>query len=343
MKRVGSIAQRLKEKPYEKRVCRSENYPECLSPPFPDLGAAVEEYADFIAEIGLEVQIVGAETNRGTPRFASKMVQPHPDLDRDPLPRFLELAHERGILVLTYISMNYCRPLKKIHPEWMMEFLEDGREEIENKGWPCFNSPFRDWRADHLREYLEYLDLDGFYFDDMNWGSHDDTPYYFGCCCKYCEKLFKEETGLKIPRKVDFDSMDFRQFLDWRADKMRQFMVHVTQGVRQTHPDTILDFNYYAGFYGRWGNGHPMNPLHLGEVGGYFFIEQCMFDSPSMSAKVGRAHGSPCAVWAGSPRGVTAHLALDTHAVGDDGGGCDGLESLERSGATKERSVSALQ
>ena len=299
VKRVGSIAQRLKEKPYEKRVCRSENYPDCLMPPFPDTGVTVEEYADFIAEIGLEVQIVAAEMDRGTPRFASKMLPPFQDIERDPLPRFLELAHERGILALTYISMNYCKPLKKIHPEWMMKFLDDGREEIENIGWPCFNSPFRDWRAEHLKEYLDNLDLDGFYFDDMNWGSHDDGPYYIGCCCKYCEKMFKEETGLKIPTKVDFDSMDFRQFLGWRADKMRQFMAHVTRSVRQMYPDAILDFNYYGGVYGNWSLAHPVNPLHLEEVGGHFFSEATLYDGTSLAAKLCRALGPNGAVWMG--------------------------------------------
>src|SRR2546426_12336863 len=44
VKRVGSIAQRLKAKPYEKRVCRVENYPSCLMPEDSYTGLSVEEY-----------------------------------------------------------------------------------------------------------------------------------------------------------------------------------------------------------------------------------------------------------------------------------------------------------
>ena len=182
MDRVGSTAQRLAEKPYERRVCRSENYPACLMPEHPHTGLSVEEYVDVIDEMGLEVQVVAAAVDRGTPRFPSKMLPPHPELARDRLPRFLQLAHERGILVLTYYASNYCKPLKKIHPEWLMKFLDDGRPEPENLGWFCFNSPYRAWLSEYLIEFLDYLDLDGFYFDDMNWGSHEDTPYWPSCC-----------------------------------------------------------------------------------------------------------------------------------------------------------------
>jgi len=93
----------------------------------------------------------------------------------------------------------------------------------ENQGWFCFNSPFRDWLPHYLTEFLDYLDLDGFYFDDTNWGPHDSRPFHPSCCCDYCKALFGEETGLKIPTKVDFDSLTFRRFVNWRAEKLRAF------------------------------------------------------------------------------------------------------------------------
>jgi hypothetical protein len=172
-KRVGSTAQRLKEKPYEKRVCRAENYPSCLMPEESYVGLSVEEYVDLIHEAGLEVQIVSGEIDRGTPRFRSKMIPPPSNVDLDRLPKFLELAHEKGILILTYYPVIYTKPLKKIHPEWLMRFLDDGRPEPENLGWFCLNSPYRDWLPQYLIEYLDNLDLDGLYFDDTNWGSHE--------------------------------------------------------------------------------------------------------------------------------------------------------------------------
>src|SRR5579872_6694144 len=117
VKRVGSTAERLREKPYEQRVCRVECYPSCLLPEYPYVGVSVEEYVGIIHNAGLEVQIVQVITdNSGTPRYPSKMLPPAPNLEQDRLPRFLELAHEKGILVLSYYPASQTHALKAIHP-----------------------------------------------------------------------------------------------------------------------------------------------------------------------------------------------------------------------------------
>ncbi len=303
--RIGSTAQRLREKPYEKRVCRFESYPSCLLPEFPQTGCSVEQYVQYNRDVGLEVQVVAGDMDRGTPRFHSRLIPPHPDVDRDRLSRFIELAHENGIVVLSYYSMNYCKPLKKIHPEWQMQFLDDGRPPPENLGWFCFNSPYRDWLPEYLQEFVEHLDVDGFYFDDTNWGSHEIWPFWPSCCCPHCEALFRRETGLEIPRKVDFESVEFRKFLAWRCDKMRHFMIHLTRQVRARRHDVIMDFNYHPTVGGNWSVGHPINPLHLEEAGGYFFIERTFYCGSSLTSKVARAQGSPGAMWIGPTQFLT--------------------------------------
>ena len=292
--RVGSTAQRLAEKSYEKRVCRIECYPSCVQPGESYVGLSVEEWVDFINEMGVEVQVVDGEINRGTPRFHSKMIPPHANVDNDRLPRFLELAHQRGILILSYYPVIYTKPLKPLHPEWLMQFIDDGRAEIENLGWFCFNSPYRDWLPEYLIEWLDNLDLDGFYFDDTNYGSHEERPFYPSCCCKYCEELFRKETGLKLPRKVDFDSLDFRHFINWRYEKMKDFMHHLFRRIRSKYPEVILDMNSYIRPTADWTDGHPLNSFHLEDVGGYFFVETFRsLREPNFTAKVLRATGTP--------------------------------------------------
>ena len=306
MKRIGSTAQRLRELPYEKRVCRAEYYPHNFNflPYLPPAAVAanaekaMKEYVDIMHDVGLEVQVVVPEMDRGTPRFHSKMISPHPNVDQDLLPRYLEMAHEKGIIALGYYSINYCKPLKPIHPEWLMEMLDDGRPPSENLGWFCFNAPYRDWLTEYLIEFLDNMDLDGFYFDDLNWGSHDKGPWYPSCCCRYCEKLFHKETGLAIPRKVDFDSLDFRRFVNWRYEKFKDFIHHIFRGIRQKHPNAILDLQTYMEPTADWSLGHPLNPLHLEDFGGYIF--NCTGRSlrePSFVAKELRATGTPFSVF----------------------------------------------
>ena len=305
LKKVGSTAERLAQKPYEERMCRIECYPSCVSwRPSYD-GPSVEEWVDFIDRIGMEVQIVDGEINRGTPRFPSEMIPPHPDVDNDRLPRFLELAHQRGIIVLSYYPVIYTKPLKPLHPEWMMKFLDDGRPQPENLGWFCFNSPYRDWLPAYLLEWMDNLDLDGFYFDDTNYGTHEDRPWTPSCCCSWCEELFRRETSHDIPRKVDFDSMVFRRFVNWRYEKMIDFMHNLFSSVREKYPDAILDLNSYIRPQTDWSDGHPLGSLRLEEVGGHFFVETFRsLREPGFVAKALRATGTPFGIF----RNVTQHL-----------------------------------
>ena len=274
LKRVGTTAERLAQKPYRQRMCRTECYPGCVNPRPTYEGMSVEEWVDFIDDLGLEVQIVDGELNRGTPRFHSKMIPPHADVDSERLPRFLELAHERGIIILSYYPAIYTRPLKPMHPEWLMQFLDDGRPQIENDGWFCLNSPYRDWVSDYMIEWLDNLDLDGLYFDDTNYGSHQDgTPWFPSCCCDYCDKLFRDYTGEGIPRKVDFDSATFRRFVSWRYDRLIEFMHHLSRRIKARHPDAILDFNSYVTSTTNWTFGHALASFRLQEVDAVYFTE----------------------------------------------------------------------
>ena len=281
IKRVGSTAQRLRELPYEKRVCKVESYPPCSEWDFDGDGPSVEEYVDFLADVGLEVHTIQGSLNRGSPRFASQMLPPHPHLDSDPLPRFLELCHEKGIIVLSYYPLIFNKQLRAVHPEWLVKMFDEPSLDLPygNRGWWCLNSPFRDWIVDYLNEFLDNLDLDGFYFDDTNIGSHSDHPpnpprEYPGCHCQYCEKLFREDTGLAIPRNVDFDSLNFRRYLGWRYEKLRESIRYIFRGIKDKHPDAVLEFYFYTRPSTDWVRGHPLNPFNLGLDGlGYSFTE----------------------------------------------------------------------
>ena len=274
VKRVGTTAERQAQKPYRQRMCRTECYPGCVKPGATYEGMSVEEWVDFIDDLGLEVQIVDGELDRGTPRFHSRMLPPHEDVETDRLPHFLQLAHERGIIILSYYPAIYTRPLKPLHPEWLMQFLDDGRPQIENDGWFCFNSPYRDWVSDYMVEWLDNLDLDGLYFDDTNYGSHQDgSPWFPSCCCRHCEKIFRDDTGEDIPRKVDFDSATFRRFVSWRYDRLTGFMRHLTRRIKARHPDAILDFNSYVTSTTNWTFGHPLASFRLQEVDAVYFTE----------------------------------------------------------------------
>ena len=282
-KHVGSTAQRLKELPYDKRVCRIEHYPTSLnidkltgkrdeSRPY----ASMEEEVAAVAEAGTEVWAITCFAGRGIPMFPSKILTSPDNLDMEAIPRFLELAHERGIIVLTYYPFIFNHQLKDIHPEWAIKMMDDGGEDVWDEGWSCWNSPFRDWLPELLSEGLDHLDFDGIYFDDMNWGSHSDAGQrrVGGCHCDYCRQQLLEETGLELQQKVDMNSIDFRRYINWRYSKFVDAMAHVSTKLHERHPDAIIDWNYYCRPYGTpdtgWMTSHPLNPM---DVGSYQFVE----------------------------------------------------------------------
>src|SRR5581483_1609094 len=74
---------------------------------------------------------------------------------------------------------------------------------------------------------------------------------------------------------------------------------HIVRRIHETHPDVIIDFNYYGRHNADWTWAHPINPLGMEKVGAYFFIEtDTVKDGSSFAAKTARAHGSGFALWA---------------------------------------------
>ena len=302
---VGSTEQRLKEKPYEARVCRLERYPNCL----PSIhrtqeqrdearvaGVSMEEEIETMAAIGVDVWVIGGQRDRGWPLFRSKMVDPPEDVDFESTSRFIDLAHEKGMILLSYYPFIFTKPLMEKHPDWMIGMLDDGGEEVWNEGWFCWNSPYRDWLGDYMVELLDCLDLDGLYFDDMNWGSHSDEGQRRtgGCTCKYCRELYLEETGKELPTRVDMRDLDFKRYVNWRYEKFCEGVRHVNEKIHQKHPHAIVDVNYYGRPYGApdigWKSAHPMNRIDLD---GYLFVEAGLDNLGwSVPAKLCHAHGT---------------------------------------------------
>ena len=273
LERVGSTAERLRQLPYEKRVCKTEAYPAVSRPDKEYTGLSVAEFAEWAADVGLEATVLNGEIDRGTPRYRSKILPYRDDVDEDRLPGYIKALHEKGIIVISYYPLIFCKPLVPLHPEWLMHFLFDDRPFIENQGWFCLNSPFRDWVSDYLIEWLDNLDLDGFYFDDTNIGSHQGGREYPGCCCEVCTRLLRDETGLKMPREVDFGSLDFRRWIRWRYEKTKEAVKYILGRIREAHPDCILEFNYYTRPDTSWVRGHPIDMFGFEDIPAYAFTE----------------------------------------------------------------------
>jgi hypothetical protein len=306
MARSRYTAQLLQEIPYADRVCRIEYYPGCLSPADPDGAprATVQQAVDGVADAGVQVwsiatirHRIGGGIGRSWPLWDSKLIPRRPEWaeDAERVKEFVEVAHKRGILMLSYYPFIFTTPIYEEHPEWGIQMLNDGGEAGWNEGWLCWNSPYRDWLPKYLNETIEYFDLDGIYFDDMNWGSHSDggQRQTAGCICTFCKEQYLAETGRELPTKVDMEDVEFKRYITWRYGKFTDGVEHVAKGVHAEHPDAVLDWNYYGRPYGSpdtgWMSSHPLNPLPTTT---HFFMEAGLDNlGVSFPAKLLRAAG----------------------------------------------------
>ena len=102
LERVGSTAERLRQLPYEKRVCKTEAYPAVSRQKKEYTGLSVAEFAEWAADVGLEATVLNGEIDRGTPRYRSKILPYRDDVDEDRLPGYIKALHEKGIIVISY-------------------------------------------------------------------------------------------------------------------------------------------------------------------------------------------------------------------------------------------------
>lgn len=300
MSRKNTTAQRLNDIPYEKRICRIEHYPTSLETPHTGIpsqtGPTVEQEVNAIADAGTQIWSAAAFTGRGIPLWPSKIMEPSPDANPALITKFLDKAHEKGMLVESYYPFIFTRALTTKQPDWLIKMLDDGDVPVWNEGWFCWNSPYRDWLPEYLNEMLDYFDFDGIYFDDMNWGSHSDAEQRRtgGCKCTYCCNLYLKETNKELPVKVDMNSIEFRRYINWRYEKFNESLEHVANNIYSKHPDINIGWNYYGRPYGMddigWKTAHPLNPLPETTQ---FFMEAGLDNlGTSFPAKLLRAAGS---------------------------------------------------
>jgi hypothetical protein len=94
----------------------------------------------------------------------------HPHLTRNLLKEQIEACHARGIRVPIYTTIQWDHYTARAHPEWLLG-EEDGRIagtspfEAGFYRWLNVNSPYVDFLKTHVRELLETLPCDGFFFD----------------------------------------------------------------------------------------------------------------------------------------------------------------------------------
>ncbi|NMB46859.1 MAG: beta-galactosidase [Firmicutes bacterium] len=155
----------------------------------------------------------------------------HPHLtNRDLLKEQIEACHSYGIRVPIYTTIQWDYYTAMRHPEWRVIGPEGelvGTKPYEAGFYQeiCVNTPYRDFIKAHVREILETLPVDGFFFDIVR---QQD------CSCWYCRQGMLEK-GMDPTNQADR--------LAYNKMVLDDFKLQLSDFVRQYAPDASIFYN----------------------------------------------------------------------------------------------------
>lgn len=132
--------------------------------------------------------------------------------DRDLYGELAKAAHDDGLFVLARMDSNRAdEAFYKAHPDWFaLDF--NGRPYRAGELYvACVNSPYYDeWIPGILREIIERSHPEG--FADNSWSGLGRGSI---CFCDNCAKKFRAATKMDLPKRRDWNSPAYRQWIQW--------------------------------------------------------------------------------------------------------------------------------
>ncbi|MFM6319332.1 MAG: glycoside hydrolase family 10 protein [Dolichospermum sp.] len=162
----------------------------------------------------------------------------------DILADLIDKSHRQNLLVIPWFEFGFMTPntseLALNKPGWLTQKQDGGTTSVTAAGEVAWLNPFhpevQQFIIDLLVELTNKYDIDGIQFDD-----HTSLPHEFGYD-KYTVALYTKETQKSPPK-------DYKdpQWVNWRANKITEFMVRLNNTVKQIKPKMIFSIspNYY--------------------------------------------------------------------------------------------------
>lgn len=151
-----------------------------------------------------------------------------------------EQAHARGISLFSHYCLHAAPQTLAQHPDWGCVYLaqENGQDVVSPRS-PCLRSPYGDRLKQAAGEIVGALGFDGIWFDCTQLYEWDRWL----CACHRCQTAFREETGLDMPRQVDFTDASFKRLIHWRYQFQMDYWLELIDAVKSTKPEALLAFN----------------------------------------------------------------------------------------------------
>lgn len=217
----------------------------------------VDGYVDALKDAGVQTAMIKAKPHTGLCYYPTKIGRMHKGLKGfDFLGKMIEKCHENGIAAEVYFTQIFDNWAYDNHPEWRL-ITAEGKNMREYRKLPNFktgrygivcpnNEGYRKYVKDCLTEINENYKFEGMFLDMTFWPEV--------CYCPSCRKRYMRETGKELPRVMDWNDPDWREFAYKRDEWMADYANFATACVKKINPDVTIE-HQFSRITGSWLDG----------------------------------------------------------------------------------------
>jgi hypothetical protein len=157
---------------------------------------------------------------------------------RDLLAEVIPAAHEAGLHVLARIDPS-CAPkaLAAAHPEWFTRNREGRYCEVSGHYVTCPNAAYYHERmVDVVQEILTRYDADGIWNNQGKFAAWETGP----CYCDTCQRLFRDDSGLQLPREENWQDPAWRRYNEWRYQRIAQWVKRMHEAIHAVKQGAVF-------------------------------------------------------------------------------------------------------
>ena len=214
-----------------------------------------DAFAQTLADAHVNSVTVFGRCAQGWMYYPSKQFPEHvhPDLDRNLLAEQIDACHERNIKAPIYVIVQCDPVLAEKHPEWRV-ITKEGKQLMWGGGtgpyddsfWHmlCVNTPYQDFLKAHVKEMLDTVPVDGFFFDIV-------IP--LDCSCTWCQAGMKEQ---------GIDPRDDAARQAYGKEMLHNWIADMSRFIRKYDKDCSIFYN----------SGH-VGPRHRKIIDSYTHLE----------------------------------------------------------------------
>jgi len=192
----------------------------------------------------------------------------NPDPQLEFIRRVSTRAHQLGLKTVLYIAGLECLSTQgehtffKDHPDWVQRNIE-GKPAVFNSEFAFWIAPDQEdvwisplapaWRRRYMEliEMIATLPIDGIYMDIPYWMTHfEGWTDSWASFDQYTVAEFKRRTGIDALRDLrlgDFSNANFRQWVLFRQQVIKEFIIETNQRIKNVNPQMKFIIELYPG------------------------------------------------------------------------------------------------